>query len=51
MDDCSSSSIAEARNLLDRRHPSPVSILEPFFSTESCNSSDSSGSNSLEGNG
>lgn len=50
MDECSSSSNAEARNLLDCRHPSPVSILEPSFSTESCNSSDSTDSNSIEGN-
>ncbi|XP_034680359.1 uncharacterized protein LOC117910395 isoform X1 [Vitis riparia] len=49
MDECSSSSNAEARNLLDCRHPSPVSILEPSFSTESCNSSDSTDSNSIEG--
>ena len=47
---CSSSSNIEARNLLDCRHPSPVSILEASFSTESCNSSDCTESNSIEGN-
>lgn len=45
MDECSSSSYPEAKNLLDCRQPSPVSILEPFFSTDSCNSSDSTESN------
>ncbi|XP_022761258.1 uncharacterized protein LOC111307507 [Durio zibethinus] len=34
---------------LDARQPSPVSILEPSFSTESCNSSDSTDSFSIEG--
>ncbi|KAK9287681.1 hypothetical protein L1049_016119 [Liquidambar formosana] len=48
MDQCSSNHI-EAKQLLDCRHPSPVSILEPSFSTESCNSSDSMDSNSTEG--
>ena len=42
MDECSSSQ-------LDARQPSPVSILEPSFSTESCNSSDSTNSFSIEG--
>ncbi|XVF66155.1 hypothetical protein PTKIN_Ptkin10aG0012500 [Pterospermum kingtungense] len=42
MDECSSSH-------LDARQPSPVSILEPSFSTESCNSSDSIDSFSIEG--
>ncbi|KAK6254425.1 hypothetical protein SCA6_015730 [Theobroma cacao] len=41
-DECSSS-------CLDARQPSPVSILEPSFSTESCNSSDSTDSCSIEG--
>lgn len=34
---------------LDARQPSPVSILEPPFSTESCNSLDSTDSFSVEG--
>ncbi|XP_022722456.1 uncharacterized protein LOC111279709 [Durio zibethinus] len=42
MDECSSSH-------LDARQPSPVSILEPSFSTESCNSSDSTDGFSIEG--
>ncbi|XP_022748809.1 LOW QUALITY PROTEIN: uncharacterized protein LOC111298301 [Durio zibethinus] len=42
MDECSSSH-------LDAQQPSPVSILEPSFSTESCNSSDSTDSFSIEG--
>ncbi|XVE65550.1 hypothetical protein DITRI_Ditri08aG0008600 [Diplodiscus trichospermus] len=42
MDECSSSH-------LDARQPSPVSILEPSFSTESSNSSDSTESFSIEG--
>ncbi|XVE82231.1 hypothetical protein DITRI_Ditri15bG0131300 [Diplodiscus trichospermus] len=42
MDECSTSH-------LDARQPSPVSILEPTFSTESCNSSDSTDSFSIEG--
>ncbi|XP_039026113.1 uncharacterized protein LOC120159603 [Hibiscus syriacus] len=42
MDECSSST-------LDARQPSPVSILEPSFSTESCNSSDSTDSFSIDG--
>ncbi|XWS08521.1 hypothetical protein CRYUN_Cryun40dG0009700 [Craigia yunnanensis] len=42
MDECSSSHV-------DARQPSPVSILEPSFSTESCNSSDSTDSFSTEG--
>ncbi|XP_039058238.1 uncharacterized protein LOC120201769 [Hibiscus syriacus] len=41
-DECSSSS-------LDALRPSPVSILEPSFSIESCNSSDSTDSFSIEG--
>ncbi|OMO53561.1 hypothetical protein CCACVL1_28541 [Corchorus capsularis] len=41
MDECSSSQ-------LDARQPSPVSILEPSFSTESYNSSDSTDSCSIE---
>ncbi|KAE8708813.1 protein FAR1-RELATED SEQUENCE 11-like [Hibiscus syriacus] len=40
-DECSSSS-------LDAVQPSPVSILEPSFSIESCNSSDSTDSFSIE---
>ncbi|XWS53548.1 hypothetical protein CRYUN_Cryun10bG0010700 [Craigia yunnanensis] len=42
MDECSSGH-------LDAWQPSPVSILEPSFSTESCNSSDSTDSFSIEG--
>lgn len=42
MDECSSSH-------LDARQPSPVSILETSFSTESCNSSDSMDSYSIDG--
>ncbi|KAK8498039.1 hypothetical protein V6N13_009067 [Hibiscus sabdariffa] len=36
-------------NHLNERQPSPVSILEPSFSTESCNSSDSTDSFSIDG--
>ncbi|KAK8486393.1 hypothetical protein V6N13_135958 [Hibiscus sabdariffa] len=42
MDECNS-------NHLNERQPSPVSILEPSFSTESCNSSDSTDSCSIDG--
>ncbi|KAG8483268.1 hypothetical protein CXB51_022343 [Gossypium anomalum] len=42
MDECSSSH-------LDARQPSPVSTLETSFSTESCNSSDSMDSYSIDG--
>ncbi|KAE8717773.1 hypothetical protein F3Y22_tig00110020pilonHSYRG00023 [Hibiscus syriacus] len=42
VDECSSSP-------RDAWQPSPVSILEPLFSTESCNSSDSTDSFSIEG--
>ncbi|MQM18331.1 hypothetical protein Taro_051320 [Colocasia esculenta] len=38
--ECSSSS-SEAHKGSERRHPSPLSILEASFSNESCNSSDS----------
>ncbi|KAF8387792.1 hypothetical protein HHK36_026447 [Tetracentron sinense] len=48
MGECSSSN-SEARKELDFRHPSPVSILEPSFSNESCNSSDNGDSNSSNG--
>lgn len=49
MDECSTNKV-ETRNLLDCRHPSPDSVLEPsFFSAESCNSSDSTNSNSTQG--
>ncbi|GMJ08381.1 TON1 Recruiting Motif 7 [Hibiscus trionum] len=44
MDECSSST-----SHLKARQPSPVSILEPSFSTESCNSSDSMDSFSIDG--
>jgi len=47
IEECSSNSIdADAEQLLKVRHPSPVSILEHSFSSESCDSSDS---NSREG--
>ncbi|XP_052189040.1 uncharacterized protein LOC127799241 [Diospyros lotus] len=42
MDDCGGDELL--------RHPSPISVLEPSFSTESCNSSESAYSNSTEGN-
>uniref|UniRef100_A0A5B6YL43 DUF4378 domain-containing protein n=1 Tax=Davidia involucrata TaxID=16924 RepID=A0A5B6YL43_DAVIN len=44
-----SSNDAEARKLLDCRLPSPISVLDPSFLSESCNSSDSADSNSTEG--
>lgn len=48
MDECSTNKV-KTRNL-DCRHPSPDSVLEPsFFSAESCNSSDSTNSNSTQG--
>ncbi|KAJ6726492.1 PHOSPHATIDYLINOSITOL N-ACETYLGLUCOSAMINYLTRANSFERASE SUBUNIT P DOWN SYNDROME CRITICAL REGION PROTEIN 5 -RELATED [Salix purpurea] len=46
--DCSSKS-NDARQLLDCRRPSPVSVLEHSFSTESSNSLDSMDSCSTEG--
>lgn len=49
MDECSMNHL-DVKKLLDCRHPSPVSILEASFSTESCNSSDSVDSSSTEGN-
>lgn len=48
MDACSSN-LVEANQLFDSRHPSPVSILEHAFSTESCISSDSNNINITEG--
>lgn len=48
MDECSSNSL-DIGKMRDYRHPSPVSILEPSFSTESCNSSDSAEGSSTEG--
>ncbi|KAF8041669.1 hypothetical protein BT93_A0310 [Corymbia citriodora subsp. variegata] len=39
----------KAKQLLDYRHPSPVSVLEPSFSAESCFSSDSMDSTNMEG--
>lgn len=39
----------KAKQLLDYRHPSPVSVLEPSFSAESCLSSDSMDSSYTEG--
>lgn len=47
--DAYSGNRVEAKQLFDCRHPSPVSILEPAFSTESCISSDSNDSNITEG--
>lgn len=44
-----SSNHLDGKQLLDGRHPSPVSILEPSFSTESCNSSDTADSSITEG--
>ncbi|PON62003.1 GPI-anchored adhesin-like protein [Parasponia andersonii] len=49
MDEYSSSTHLEARKLHNGRHPSPVSILEPSFSNESCDSSITTDSNSTEG--
>ncbi|KAK6930237.1 protein of unknown function DUF4378, partial [Dillenia turbinata] len=40
--------IIESLKFLESRHPSPVSTLEPPCLTESCNSSDSTDSNSAE---
>ncbi|KAA8531283.1 hypothetical protein F0562_005992 [Nyssa sinensis] len=48
MDACSNND-AEARKLHDCRHPSPISVLDPSFLSECCNSSDSADSNSTEG--
>lgn len=48
MDECSSNHI-EAGLLPNGRHPSPISILEPSFSTETCDSSVTTDSNSTEG--
>ncbi|XP_044485044.1 uncharacterized protein LOC123210635 isoform X2 [Mangifera indica] len=48
MDECSSSHL-DGKQLLDCQHPSPVSILKPSFSTESCNSSDTADSSITEG--
>lgn len=48
MDGCNSNLI-EAGQFSGGRHPSPVSILETSFSTESCDSSVSTDSNSVEG--
>ncbi|KAG5555211.1 hypothetical protein RHGRI_012677 [Rhododendron griersonianum] len=48
MDECGSND-TEARKLFQYRHPSPISVLEPYFPSESCNSSDSADSNSTQG--
>ncbi|KAL5782191.1 hypothetical protein ACOSP7_007220 [Xanthoceras sorbifolium] len=48
MEECSSNHL-DSRQFLDCRNPSPVSVLEPSFSTESCNSSDSADCSSSEG--
>lgn len=47
MEECSSTS-TDFRKLLDSRRPSPVSVLEPSFSTESGSSLDSADSSSME---
>ncbi|XP_010268047.1 PREDICTED: uncharacterized protein LOC104605122 [Nelumbo nucifera] len=47
--ECSSSN-NEMKKELDCRHPSPVSVLEPSFSNESCNSSGSGDSDNSNGN-
>ncbi|XP_010524727.1 PREDICTED: uncharacterized protein LOC104802701 isoform X2 [Tarenaya hassleriana] len=39
----------QATEKLDHRQPSPVSILEPAFSTGSCNSSESTDSSNIDG--
>lgn len=46
MNECSSN---DTRKLFHYRHPSPISVLEPSFPSESCNSSDSADSNNTEG--
>lgn len=48
MDECSSNHI-EAGLLPNGQHPSPISILEPSFSAETCDSSVTTDSNSTEG--
>lgn len=48
MNECSSND-TEARKLFHYRHPSPISVLEPSFPSESSNSSDSADSNNTEG--
>lgn len=48
MDECSSNH-TDAGPLPNCRHPSPISILEPSFSTESCDSSVTTDSYSMEG--
>ncbi|XP_015574768.1 uncharacterized protein LOC8258776 [Ricinus communis] len=48
MEECSSKS-SDSRKLLDLRRPSPVSVLEPSFSTESSSSLDSTYCSSTEG--
>ncbi|KAF6166291.1 hypothetical protein GIB67_008719 [Kingdonia uniflora] len=49
VEDCGSSNKSGPSKELDYRNPSPISILEPLFSNESCNSSDSGDSNSSNG--
>lgn len=48
MDECGSND-SETRKLLNCRHASPISVLEPSYFTESCNSSDTADSNGSEG--
>lgn len=45
----SSSKNNNVRQILDSRYPSPVSILEPSFWSESCNSSDGTDVSIMEG--
>ncbi|KAM7256334.1 hypothetical protein ACFE04_012075 [Oxalis oulophora] len=44
-----SSSYMNSKRLLDFRHPSPISLLDPLISNESSNTSDSAGTGSFEG--
>ncbi|KDP27882.1 hypothetical protein JCGZ_18962 [Jatropha curcas] len=48
MEECSTKSI-DSRKQIDCRRPSPISVLEPSFSTESCSSLDSTDCSSSEG--
>lgn len=51
IEDCGSSTQLEAGKLHFGRYPSPMSILEPSFLNESCDSSVSTDSNCTEGTG
>lgn len=48
MEECGSKP-NDSRKLHDYRRPSPISVLEPSFSTESCSSLGSIDSSSTEG--